>query len=119
MRELRLQRLDQVLGQYRDAVFPALAVAHQQLAALELDVLDAQAKRFEQPHARAIQQRGHQAGGARHFSQQRAHLGRRQQHHRQASRGLGRHHIVEPGQLHRQHLASWPPAPAARSGECA
>ena len=44
--ELLLQRQDQVFGQHGDAVFRARAVAHERLAALELDVFDAQPQTF-------------------------------------------------------------------------
>jgi len=39
MRQLLLERRDQVLGQDGDAVLAALALANEDLAALELDVL--------------------------------------------------------------------------------
>ena len=44
--ELLLQRQDQVFGQHGGAVFRARAVAHERLAALELDVFDAQPQTF-------------------------------------------------------------------------
>lgn len=54
--KLLLKRRKQVLRQHRDAVLAALAVADQQLAALELDVLDAQAQPFKQANAGAVQE---------------------------------------------------------------
>jgi hypothetical protein len=48
----------------RDPVLAALAVANQHLAPLELDILHPQAQAFQQAHAGAVQQAGHQAHGA-------------------------------------------------------
>lgn len=63
--ELLLQRQNRVLRQHRHPVLAALAVAHDDLAALELDVLRAQAQPVEQTHAAAVQQardQAHRAG---------------------------------------------------------
>jgi hypothetical protein len=104
VRELLAQRQQHVLGQHGDAVLAALAVAHQQLAALELDILHAQAQALEQTHARAVEQRGDQPHGAAQLVQQGAHLADRE-HHRQALPGACGDDFVEPGQLLTQHLA--------------
>ena len=45
-RQVALQRQDQVRGQHVDAILAALAVAHNDLPALEPNVLDAQAQAF-------------------------------------------------------------------------
>lgn len=103
-RKLRLQRCDQVLRQHRHPVLAALALAHDQLAARELQVLHAQAQRLQQPHDDAVHQRRHQTRRARHVQQQAAHLARRQ-HHRQPARRSRLHHLVEPGQIDAQHMA--------------
>ena len=99
--ELLLQGRDQVLRQHRHPVLGALAVAHDDLAPRELDILDTQAQTLEQSHAGAVEQRGQQARGAAHLGEQRPHFQRRQ-HHRQAARGLGGDDVVEPRQLKTQ-----------------
>ncbi len=43
-------------GKHRDAVLLALAVADEDLVAGEVEVLDAQAQRFHEPEARAVEQ---------------------------------------------------------------
>ena len=59
--EVFLQRKNKVLGEYRDAVFAALAIADDDLAALELDILDSKAQPFHESHAGAVEEGGHQA----------------------------------------------------------
>ena len=59
-------------GQHRHAVLVALAGAHRDLVAREVDVLHAQAQRFEQPQAGAVQEQAPRGGSAR-----RARRGRR------------------------------------------
>ncbi len=54
----------------------------------EIDVLDPQAKSFERAHARAVQQRGEEPGGARHLRKQGMHLVAAQ-HDRKGARALG------------------------------
>jgi hypothetical protein len=41
------QRLDQISGQHRAPVFPAFAIAHEQLTTLEIDILDTELACFE------------------------------------------------------------------------
>jgi len=101
--QLLLQRADQVFGQHGDAVFVAFAFANHNLAPGKFHILDAQAQGFEQAHTRAIQQLRNQPGGALRVQQQSAHLGGRQ-HHRQTPGRFGLHHIVQPRQIHTQHL---------------
>ena len=101
--QLLLQRTDQVFGQHGDAVFITFAFANHNLAPGKLHILDAQAQRLQQAHARAIQQPGNQPRGALHVHEQLTHLCRRQ-HHRQPLGGLGLHHLIQPRQLHLQHL---------------
>jgi len=101
--QLRAQRQDDVFGQHGDAVLGALAVAHDQLAALEVDVLDTQPQPFHQPHARAVQQRSDEPGRAAGLVEQRANLAGRQ-HDRQAPVVLGADDLVEPRQLQSQRL---------------
>ena len=54
--EMLLQRLHQVFGQHGHAILPALAVAHDDLAIREIDVLDPQRQAFDLPQPRAVQQ---------------------------------------------------------------
>ena len=103
-RDLALQRQHQILGRHGDAILAALAMAHQQLAALEFDILDAQAQALEQAHAGAVEQRCDEAHRAVEFVQQRTHF-RGRQHDRQAAHVLGGDDLVEPGQFDPQHLA--------------
>jgi len=102
--QLLLQRLHQVLRQHSDPIFAALAVAHQEFAASELDVLDPQAQALQQPHAGTVQQRGDQAHGAAQWLQQHAQLAGHQ-HQRQPPLVFGHHDLVQSGQFHPQHLA--------------
>lgn len=60
-------------------------------------------QRLQQAHTRAIKQLRNQPGRALHVQQQGPHL-RRRQYHRQALGSFGLHHIVQPGQIHTEHL---------------
>jgi hypothetical protein len=93
----------QRLRQHGHAVLAALAITHQHLAALKIDILDTQAHHLHQPHARAVQQAGHQAMRALHALQHSGHF-RGGQHHRQTGRPLGAHHVLHPGQVLAQYL---------------
>ena len=54
--QLPLQGADQVFGQHRHPVFVALAFPNHNFTPRKLHVFDTQAQRFEQTHARVIQQ---------------------------------------------------------------
>src|SRR5690606_11324742 len=54
--DLPTQVVPQRRGQDRDAAVAALAAAHRDLPAIEVDVLDAELQRLEQAQARAVQQ---------------------------------------------------------------
>ena len=56
VRQLIMQGLLQRSRQHHDTVFAALAFAHDDGAAVEIDVLDTQAQTFQQPHPGAIEQ---------------------------------------------------------------
>ncbi len=86
--ELRAQRLHQRLRQHHHPVFAALAIAHDNHAAIELHILDAQAQTLEQAHARAVEQARQQPHLALQLRQQRRHL-RHAQHHGHAARARG------------------------------
>ena len=100
---MRAQRLDQSLGKHGAPVAPALAVAHRDLAALEVHVLDAQAQPLQQPHASGVEQARREPARAVELREQRAHLVFRQ-HHRNARRALGTHDAFHPRQLLLQDL---------------
>ncbi len=51
-------------AQHREAVFHALAVAHENLVEAEVDVLHAEAQALHQAHARAVEKRGDEARAA-------------------------------------------------------
>jgi drug/metabolite transporter (DMT)-like permease len=89
--------------QHRHPILEALAVAHENLATLEIDILHPQAQAFHDAQTSAIHQPTDQGIGAFQPRKQRGNLGLRQ-HHRQAARGLGRLDIIEPRQLDTQHL---------------
>jgi len=56
--EVCSQRRRKIVGQNRDPILRALAVPDDDLRIAEVDVLDAQAKRFEQSQPAAIHQAG-------------------------------------------------------------
>jgi hypothetical protein len=92
-----------LVRKHRHPVLEALAVAHQNLAPLEIHILDTQAQGLHQAQAGAIQQASHQPMHALQVGQHLAHLVLGQ-HHRQAARLLRLLHIVQPRQLAAQHI---------------
>jgi len=101
--ELPLQRLDAGCGQHRDPVLRALPVAHQDLAIVEVDVLDPEFEALGQAQPGAVQQACHQPLGPAHRAQQAAHL-RAAQHRGHAHRPLRPLQLVQPRQRLLQHL---------------
>ena len=103
--QLRAQRRLERARQHDDAVLAALAVAHDDDLADEVDVLHAQAHAFEQAHAGAVEQAGEQAGVAlAHARQQGLHLDVGE-HDRDA---LVRHRateLLQPRHVDAEHLA--------------
>lgn len=87
-----------------DAVRAALAFAHDDLVAGEVEILDAQAKALEEPQLRAVEQRPHDPCRAGQRAEQAFHCGARE-HDRQAPRAAGPHDIVEPAGIATQHIA--------------
>ena len=98
---------DQVLAQrrrqHRHPVLSPLAVAHRQLVALQVHVLEPQPHTFHQPQPAAVEQPGHQRLAPGQALQQAPHL-RPRQHYRQPLRTLGPDHVLHPRQLDPQHL---------------
>ncbi|MEY2843032.1 MAG: hypothetical protein RI920_1069, partial [Pseudomonadota bacterium] len=68
------QGLRQTLGQHDSAVFPALAITHDDGLVLEIHILDPQAQPLHQPHAGAIQQAAQQLVAWIERTQHRLHL---------------------------------------------
>jgi hypothetical protein len=97
--QIRYQRL----RQHRYAILRPLAVANQNLAPLEIEILHPQANAFHQAHAAAVKQTREQRMNSLHPVENALHLVARQ-HHRQARRPLGSHHAVEPRQVNAQDL---------------
>ena len=64
------QWLDDRIGKHRYPVFIALATADQDLALIEIDILDPQAHAFHQTHARTVEQASHQTVQPLHQRQQ-------------------------------------------------
>jgi len=101
--EMAAQRGSDARGEHRHPVARALAVAHDDLAPREVDVLHAQAQRLHDAQAGAVEQAQDQAGRARSAREHRAHLLARQ-HDGQPRRPLGGLDPVEPRQLDLEHL---------------
>jgi len=62
--KMRHERPPKAGGQEGDAILGALAVAHRDLAAVEVDVLDAQPAAFHEPQAGSIHERPHEPTAA-------------------------------------------------------
>ena len=60
MLQMFLQERQEGLREYGHPILAAFAIPHDDLALLEVDVLDAQAEAFHQPQAAAVEQFGHQ-----------------------------------------------------------
>ena len=89
--------------QHRHPILEALAVPHQDFAALEIDILHPQAKAFHDAQTRAVHQAANQRVGALKSGQQRRHFAAGQDHG-QPARRLRRLDAVQPGQLDMQHF---------------
>ncbi len=77
------QGRDKPLRQRHDAILLALAVAHQDLVVIEIDIRHPQPQALHHPQAAAIEETGHQPSRAREGLDQPPRL-RLRQHHRQA-----------------------------------
>ena len=96
--EVAPQRL---LGDAREgsrAVPVSLALAHHELAALEVDVLDAHPQRLEEAEAAAVEEGRDEARGRLHAREERAHLVARE-HDGKPARALCAHGGAEPLEL--------------------
>jgi hypothetical protein len=72
------ERRDEGCWQWSDPIFSAFAIAYAQLAAIEVEVLDAKACAFEEPQARTVEQAGHQPERAAEARKKRRYFLRRQ-----------------------------------------
>jgi len=103
--QLRARLAFQRCGQHHDAVLEALAFAHDDGAAVEIDVLHAQTQAFHQAHASAVEQLGQQAVRAA-VIQRREHKRDlvMRQHHRQPALRLRATDLVHPRHGDVEHL---------------
>ena len=88
---------------HRDAVLATLALAHEDLAAREIEILHAQPHAFHEAHARAIEEPRHQARNAVEQCKNVTDF-LACQHDRQPPRPFGAFDFPEPGQLDAEHL---------------
>ena len=102
-RQLGAQRPLKRGGQHHDAVFAALALAHHDGAACEIDVLDPQTQAFQQAHAGAVEQLAEQTVVIRQGGQHLRHLVMRQ-HHRKPGRALRAVDLLHPRHRQAEHL---------------
>ncbi len=105
--DVRAQCRHQRGRQHGDAVLAALAFAHNDLASVDIHILDAQPQAFLDAQACAVEQANDQrirGTGALDVPQQGLHFGDGE-HDWQALRGLGARDAVEPGQGYAEHLA--------------
>ena len=71
---VRGKGLDQFVGQDGDAIFAALSVAHDELAALELDIFNAESHALEDAEAGSVQKGRHEPWGSMEMPQNEGHL---------------------------------------------
>jgi hypothetical protein len=98
------QRLEQGSRANGLTVLVALAGAHRDCGAREVDVLDAQVQRFEQAQARAVEQAADEAGRAGEKGEHGGHLGAVEDD-RQMLPPVGAHQVVEPRQVEAERVA--------------
>ena len=91
-------------GQQGLTILVALADAHGDGVAREVDVLDAQLHGLEQTQAGAVEQTGDEAGGALHDGEQGGDLAA-VEHDGEVFAGTGAHELVEPWQVDVQDFA--------------
>ena len=96
--------VDQVLGDDGDSILAAFAVADADFAAVEVDVLDAEPAAFEQAQSGSVQERGHELVHAGEMGEQGSDFGTGE-HDGNALGFLGAHEVVEPLELHVQHVS--------------
>ncbi len=102
--EVRAQRPDDAARQQRDAILEPLAVADQDLASREVDVLHAQPHALHDPHPGAVEEPAEQPVHAAQPTEHRCHLFARE-HHRHSRRRLRTLDVLEPRQVALEHVA--------------
>jgi hypothetical protein len=90
-------------GQHRDAVLAALGLAHDELTALERNVLDPQSQRLHETQAAAVEQARDQPWSPLQLRQQCVRVGATQ-HHGQPLRAGRTSDVGEPRQLDLEHV---------------
>ncbi len=103
-REVRIQRPDQACRQHGHAITRAFAIAHRDLVAFEIDILDAQPQSLQEAHPRAVQKTDNQPARAFQLREQCSYFVF-PEHDRKVLRPLGAHHAIQPRQIDLQHLA--------------
>lgn len=101
--ELLAQLADERARHHGDAILAALPMAHDDLAAREIEILDAQAHAFHRPHPGSVEQAGDQRVRTRHERKHAAHLVAREDRG-QPPGPLGPADVAEPGQLDAEHF---------------
>ena len=96
--------LDQRNREHGDAVLGPLALANDELAVRKIDILHPKAQALHEPHARAVQQLGHQGMRAFHPGEHRVRLEPRQDDGEPA-RFLGARDALHPRKVHAKYLA--------------
>ena len=84
-------------------IFAALALAHDDLASLEIEILHAQPKPFDDAHAGAVEQARNQPSLPVQRTEQRSDLGARE-NDRQPARAVRGDDFIEPGKVHLQYV---------------
>jgi len=78
--QMQRQRSRESIRQHRHSIFGAFAVANDDFATGEIDILHAKAHRFQNPHARAIEQAADETVNAVEISKHSLNFVRRQDH---------------------------------------
>lgn len=97
------QQRHQPLRQHRHPVLEALSLAHQDFAASEVHVLNAQSQALHHAHPRTVKQPEDQPRGSVDRPQQALNFFGRQ-HYGQTLAGLRRLDIIQPGEIGPQHF---------------
>ncbi len=102
--ELRGQRRQHAIRQHGDPILVAFAIADEDVAPLEIDIVHPQPNRFHDAQARAVEEPADQSVDAVEAIQNRRDFGLRVDR-RQSLRHARPDHAVEPRQVDTQHLA--------------
>ena len=100
--EMGAKWIHHLLRQHRDPILPSLAVAHDNLEPLEVQVIRPQAYALQQPEPSAIEKRRHERRHARHPVEHRPNFGLRQ-YHGHPLRPLRAREFAWPGERDQEH----------------